>query len=134
MSENEEICRVLTEEILGKCWHDVHKTYRDLGGLNKEVPMHLCSKCGEGSTSSDISWSKPRNFSDRNQLGELYDAIYKMELDYEFNDFANEKYELWSSISLDNDLYFWQWLFSPARALDTVYPWWINRKENNNGK
>ena len=48
---------------LGECWHEAEKRYVNLGGMNTEVPMWICKHCGDGSTSSDISWAKHRTFT-----------------------------------------------------------------------
>lgn len=127
MPTNEEICKVLTEEILGKCWHE-HKGKHDSAvgryGPNGCLTVFRCDKCNIIMSNSAETYIYNPDFSDRNQLGELYDKIQEMGLWEEF-----VRYLVRNFNCLDRSTFptVCTWVFCPARAFDTVYPWWKGR-------
>lgn len=77
---------------LGECWHEAEKRYVNLGGMNTEVPMWICKHCGDGSTSSDISWAKHRTFTTDADMMALYRRIEK---DGKWDDFVKHTNAKW---------------------------------------
>lgn len=132
MPTNEEICKVLTEEILGKCWHE-HKGKHDSAvgryGPNGCLTVFRCDKCNIIMSNSAETYIYNPDFSDRNQLGELYDKIQEMGLWEEFirynQEFIGSKPTPFRyANSFD---YIISFMFDPDRSLKTVYPWWKGR-------
>lgn len=114
----DHICKVLTEEILRKCWHEWET--KEEAYARSEGDWPECKKCHAR------RYHLPDNpdFSDRNQLGELYDAIYKMGLWLEYMCYGLEKWQ-----ETDCGLSWVLWIWMPDRAFDCIFPWWMGRKK-----
>lgn len=76
MTITDEQKKLLTEEVLGECWHD---------GTSILMAGYHCKKC-------DKIFSCNRTFDNRNDLMDLYEAIYR---DGKFAEFENSLIDYW---------------------------------------
>ena len=83
MTITDEIKKLLTIEVLGECWHE--RRTEDVG--KKPWDLSHCVKCGE---LVKLQSFDRRTFDNRNDLLDLYEAIY---MDGKWIEFEAEIYE-----------------------------------------
>ena len=108
MTITDEIKKLLTIEVLGECWHE--RRTEDVG--KKPWDLSHCVKCGE---LVKLQSFDRRTFDNRNDLLDLYEAIYMDEVNIwkwrEFCDLSASK-DYFYVDSLSDDYAEWtEWLF-----------------------
>ena len=113
--------KMLTEEVLGKCWHAWGKVHY---GNNDFIDV--CVTCRQVADESHTN----RTFATWKDLGDLKEKIvemgewrtfYRWAYDYAGSNLLNEGY------TYEDD--FCNWLMNPERFCELVAKWWKERRK-----
>lgn len=115
---SDEQKKMLTEEVLGVCWHKTAVwTSWIPEGRKARVEGWLCPKCND-------YWESPRPFTSWQDLGDLKDKIVEMG---EWWDFEKYCFHQWNKTTIATG-YCLPWLIDPTRFCSLVASWWKERK------
>lgn len=114
--------KLLTEEVLGECWH----YYRI---VDSGTEKSSCS-CGmTGYSVREICTKATRTFTTGNDMIALKDRIVEMGEWAAFVDYAFDKSRFGSIVDYDSSLAsFTNWFLDPTRFCELVASWWAERK------
>lgn len=94
----------LTEKVLKECWHEwVHITPE---GRDEYYDYNICKKCKE--MWSGLNYKNNRTFDNRNDLLDLYEAIYR---DGKWGDFSGGARWKHTMFSVEDFVEMSAWLF-----------------------
>jgi len=121
--------KLLTEEVLGECWHEKSGTsyfVPHILGFPDVEDSFLCSMCGQKFRESEY-----RTFSTWQDLGDLKDKLVEKGM---WNDFSAFAWDKWTDqceggrCPVED---YANWLLNPARFCQLVADWW---KEEHHGQ
>jgi len=116
--------KMLTEEVLGKCWHAWGKVHY---GNNDFIDV--CVTCRQVADESHTN----RTFATWKDLGDLKEKIVEMGEWDEFIDFTLEEHGSLGPV-FSNEAKFYKadyidWLMNPERFCELVAKWWKERRK-----
>ena len=124
---SDEQKKMLTEEILGECWHRP-----DYGSQMINPKFYVGVPCACGKVSYNVKHEKKSNrtFTSWQDLGDLKEKIVEM---WEWRTFYRWAYD-YAGSNLLNKGYtyeddFCNWLMNPERFCELVAKWWKERRK-----